>query len=68
MIEATKVQINLLINKSENFSPTSPLLLTYTHNIPTIYPQYTYPLPTLKVKNTTKIAILRKIYYKNPIY
>ena len=37
MIEATKVQINLLINKSENFSPTSPLLLTYTHNIPTVY-------------------------------
>ncbi len=51
MIEATKVQINLLINKSENFSPTSPLLLTYTHSIPTVYLPPTLPKSKKYYKN-----------------
>jgi len=53
-----------LTPKQKIFLPPPP----YISPIPTVYPHYTYPLPILKVKNTTKSPIYRKIYYKKPNY
>ena len=47
-----KIKNNLPNFKTENFSPTTSLFLTYTHTIPTLYLLYTLPKSKKYYKKT----------------